>query len=91
MEKILTYKTGRIYDFPQRLEIIAVNKDLIIFQDPSRHIQGTINLDSSAMNDHDIKRNVLSLYDAGKYDPYVEPEQRKKFDAFITEVGNDEK
>ena len=93
MEKIMTYKTGRIYDFEQRLEIIAVNKNLIIFQDPSRHIMGTINLDSSAskrfgiMNDHDIKRSVLGLYDSGEYDPYVEPEHRKKFDVFITEAG----
>ncbi len=87
MEKIMTYKTGRIYDFEQRLEIIAVNKNLIIFQDPSRHIMGTINLDSSALNDHDIKRSVLGLYDSGEYDPYVEPEHRKKFDVFITEGG----
>lgn len=87
MEKIMTYKTGRIYDFQQRLEIIAVNKDLIIFQDRSRDIMGTINLDTSTMNDHDIKRSVLGLYDAGKYDPYVKPDLRKKFDVFITEVG----
>lgn len=87
MEKTMTYKTGRIYDFPQQLEIIAVNKDLIIFQDRSRHIQGAINLDSSAMNDHEIKRKVLGLYDSGEYDPYVEPEHRKKFDVFITEAG----